>query len=489
MEDRETAWLADTHVADLRRRLTKGEMTAEQVIAVHRQRIAELDAQGPCLRAVIAVDERATSTSPNGPLGGLPVLVKDNVDVAGMPTTAGSVLLADNVAVRDAFVVERLRAAGAVLLGKTNLSEWANFRSHRSISGWSAVGGQTRNPHALDRSPCGSSSGSAVAVAAGYAPVAIGTETDGSILCPASVNGVVGVKPTVGLVSRRGIVPLSLLQDTAGPLARTVADAALVLEVIAAPDPQDPATAQRPADLALDYVAGLRDDALTGARIGVARRLDGFSPAVEQRFDTAVRDLDRLGATAVEIDLAPHPAWGPTEFQLLVATFRDDLNAYLRTMPAPVPYRTLQALIEGNRQRADVELRWFGQELFERSQASSLQTAEIELQGARLRQAMGPDGIDAALADHRLDAIVAPTAGPAWTIDPVNGDPSHGGTSMITAVTGYPAVTVPMGRVETLPVGLTFMGPAWSERRLLSLAHAYELATHHGVAPGLVGGP
>ncbi|MEQ1570024.1 MAG: amidase, partial [Myxococcota bacterium] len=430
----------------------------------------------PTLRAVITVDPGAVSAGA-GPLAGIPILVKDNVDVAGMPTTAGSLALAGHLPADDAFLVARLREAGAVVLGKTNLSEWANFRSTRSSSGWSGVGGQARNPHALDRSPCGSSSGSAIAVAAGYVPLAVATETDGSILCPASVVGVVGVKPTLGVVSRDGIVPISHSQDTAGPMAWTVADAAALLEVLAAPDPGDPATARRPAGWTPSFVAGLRADALRGVTIGVARDLGSFHPEVVARFGEALAELEAQGAVLVDVPLTDEGI-GDDEMEVLLHEFRPDLERYL----ASAPIHTLDGLIAFDREHADRELRWFGQELFEQAAAHEGDPEVYAAAVARLAR-VGPDRIDAALAAAGAAAIVAPTAGPAWSIDWVNGDAYTGGTSTITAVSGYPAVTVPMGQVQGLPVGLTFLGTAFDEARLLALAHAYEQATHHARRP------
>lgn len=459
----DTAWLAELGATELQGR-------PDLVNATWRR----IDALEPLLHAYVGLDREATGGT--GPLAGLPVAIKDNVDVAGMPTTAGSVLLRDHLPADDAFLVARLREAGAVLVGKANLSEWANFRDPRSSSGWSALGGQTRNPHVLDRSPCGSSSGSAVAVAAGLAALAVGTETDGSILCPASIVGIVGVKPTVGLVSRDGILPIADEQDTAGPMARTVRDAALLLEVLAAPDPSDPASAGRPADLDTAYVSGLRTDALAGARVGVAHALEEVSPEVDPAFERALHDLRRLGAELVELDVMLPDGLGELELEVLIHEFRPDLERYLATV-AGAP--TLADLVARNEAHGDVELRWFGQGLFEDALAHRPHDDHDPLAARRVAAAT----LDEAL--QGLDAIVAPSFGPAWPIDLVNGDAFSGGTSTLTAVSGTPAVTVPMGTVEGLPVGLTFLGPAWSEARLLALAHAYEQGTRRRVVPPL----
>jgi amidase len=421
----------------------------------------------------IALDPAAVPSVPAGPLHGERVLLKDNIDALGFATTAGSLALVEHRPADDAFLVARLREAGAVIYGKANLSEWANFRGERSISGWSAVGGQTRNAYDPARSPCGSSSGSAVAVAAGLVRLAVGTETDGSILCPSSVNGIVGVKPTIGLVSRDGIVPISHSQDTAGPMARTVAEAARLLEVLAAADPADAASARRPADLDTAYAAGLSLDALRGSRIGVARKLDSFSPKVDALFERALSDLRAAGATLVEVELSLEDSVYADEEEVLFHEFRPDLEAYLATVDPRLGVATLGALIAFNRQHVAEELRWFGQELFERAELHPSDPEVYAAAAARLRE-LGPGLIDAGLQAQDLDAFVAPTDGPAWLIDSVNGDAFTGGTSTLTAVTGYPAVTVPMGLVEGNPVGITFLGAAFAEARLLSLAYAYE---------------
>lgn len=485
-----TAWLASVSVDELRRRLREGELSSEGLVAASLARIEATNQAGPRLRAVISVSDAAQVQAAGldaepgaGPLHGLPVLIKDNVDVAGLPTTVGSLALAEHVPGQDAFLTARLREAGAVVLGKANLSEWANFRSTASTSGWSAVGGQARNPHVLDRSPCGSSSGSAVAVAAGLAPLAVGTETDGSILCPSSVNGIVGIKPTVGLVSRHGIVPVAPSQDTAGPMARTVAGAALLLEVLAAPDPSDPASASRPAALDTAYTGALDPGALRGARIGVARGLYDFEPGTVARFEAAVVDLQRLGATVIEVDRPVPASASEQEWTVLIHEFQPALEAYLATVQAGP--RTLPELIAFGEANAGTELRWFGQEIFE-AVVGRDPGEDHEAARRASREALGPGWIDALVQEHALDAIVAPTTGPAWPIDPVLGDRYTGGSSGLTAISGYPAITVPMGTVQQLPVGLSFLGPAFTEARLIGLAHAYEQGTAHHRVPGFL---
>ncbi|MEN0065368.1 MAG: amidase [Myxococcota bacterium] len=471
---------------ELRRRLQSGELTAQRLAEASLAAIEATNTRGPELRAVIAVDSHAPEAAawldrrgPSGTLHGLPVLVKDNIDVMGLPTTAGSRALAEHRPTDDAFLVASLRQAGAVLIGKANLSEWANFRSTKSSSGWSAMGGQTRNPHALDHSPCGSSSGSAVAVAAGLVPLAVGTETDGSILCPASVNGIVGVKPTVGLVSRDGIVPISASQDTAGPMARTVADAALLLQAMVTADPTDPASAKRPDNLDTNYVSALRTDALRSVRIGVFTPA-GFHAATLERFRGALTELEAAGAVLVPLEPPESEAMKRAEaqeFDVLLYEFSRGLADYLREVDG---YQRLDDLIAYNQAHSDDELKWFGQELFER--ASSHPADPAAWQAAREgSQRFFAAFLDERLQKHDLKAIVTPTTGPAWPIDLKNGDRPSKDTTGFTAVSGYPAVTVPMGKVGALPVGLSFLGPAWSEARLLGLAHAYEHATRPSV--------
>jgi len=410
-----------------------------------------------------------------GSIVGMPILIKDNIETADMPTTAGSLALVNNAPGRDAPLVARLREAGAVIAGKANLSEWANFRGEGSISGWSAVGGQTRNPHALDRNPCGSSSGSAAAVAAGLVPAAIGTETDGSIVCPAAANGVVGFKPTVGLVSRTHIIPISASQDTAGPITRTVEDAALILSVIAGTDPADPATAEADARRT-DYRAALDAGSLAGVRIGVARFASGYHDGTDAVFEAALADLRAAGAELVEITGGPDMgAIGEAEFTVLLTEFRAGLNAYLAsTDPVQVPTRTLADLIAFNA-ATPRELALFGQEYFVQAEATGgLDDPDYIAARDTARRLAGPEGVDRLLAEHDVVALVAPTGGPAWPTDPVLGDHFSGSASTLAAVAGYPHLTVPMGFVDGLPVGLSIFGARWDDARILSLGYAYE---------------
>jgi amidase len=489
---------ADASVAELQQAQAEGRATARTLVEAYFQRMDAVDAGGPMVNAVIernpdamdiagALDRERAERGARGPLHGIPVLIKDNIDTADrMRTSAGSLALAESIAPRDAAIVERLRAAGAVILGKTNLSEWANFRSTRSTSGWSGRGGQTRNPYALDRTPCGSSSGSGAAVAADLCAVAVGTETDGSITCPSKANGLVGIKPTVGLVSRSGIIPISASQDTAGPMARSVADAAALLSVLAGPDPRDPATARAEGRAAPDYTALLDAGALQGARIGVVRAMFGENPLVAQVIERALSDLSRQGATVVDpVETTAHREVNDAEWTLLLYEFKDGLNAYLATLGLDAPYRSLEDLITFNEKNRDREMPWFGQEIFLASQEKGPLTEKAYLEARdTCRRLSTAEGIDLLMDRHQLDALVAPTGDPAFTIDLVNGDHyTGGGTSTLPAVSGYPHITVPAGDVSGLPVGLSFFGRAWSEPRLIALAYAYEQATRHRRPP------
>jgi amidase len=479
----------DPSIAQLQRDLATGQTTVRSVTGRYIARIAAIDTSGPALHSILEVNPDAvtiatgldSARSDHGPLFGVPVLIKDNIDTADrMATTAGSLALVGSKPARDAFIVRRLRSSGAVILGKTNLSEWANFRSTRASSGWSGRGGQTKNPYALDRNPCGSSSGSGAAIAAGLAVVAVGSETDGSIVCPSSVNGLVGIKPTVGLVSRSGIIPISASQDTAGPMARTVADAAALLTVLAGYDPDDPATEPLRGRPPTDYSRFLDVDSLQGTRIGVMRHYAGFHEKVDAAFEQALAALRARGAVLVDpADIPTADKLDPDEQIVLQYEFKDGLNRYLVTRQGASP-RTLSDLINYNNEHAATEMQYFGQELFLQSNARGSLTDRTYLEARdRAKRLAGAEGIDAALAKDHLDVLIAPTVGPASTTDLVNGD--HflgGGVSTPPAVAGYPHVTVPMGAVEGLPVGLSFVGPAWSEGRLISYAYAFEQATH-----------
>lgn len=487
--------LTELSIAALKRRYGDGSSDSVTVVGYYLDRIARLDRNGPQLHAVLSANpaalelatqrdaERANRQEP-GALHGIPLLIKDNIDTADLPTTAGALAMAGHRPAQDAFIVQRLRAAGALVLGKTNLSEWANFRSNRSSSGWSALGGQTRNPYDPSRNPCGSSSGTGAAIAADFALVGIGTETDGSIMCPSGANGLVGIKPTVGLVSRSGIIPIAASQDTAGPMARSVADAAAVLTVIAGTDPADPAT--RLADQhRVDYGADLDQASLKGVRIGVLRQDFGFHDGVDALMEQRLADLRKAGAVLIDpVQIDTPDALGAAEIEVLLYEFKDGLNRYLAASKAPVG--SLEQLIAFNRSHPGSGLEWFDQGLLERAQAKGpLSERAYRKARERAKQLAGAQGIDAALRKHRLDALLAPTNGPAWKTDWVNGDHFGGGSSTLAAVAGYPSISVPAGQVHGLPVGISLFAGAWSERRLIEIAYAFEQLTQARLAPQL----
>lgn len=485
--------LEEVTISALQGGMTSGKYTAKGLTTAYLQRIDELDKKGPALRAVLetnpdalaqatALDAERKAKGPRGPLHGIPVLVKDNVATKDrMQSTAGSLALMGVAPPRDAFIVERLRAAGAVVLGKTNLSEWANFRSTHSSSGWSGRGGQCRNPYALDRTPSGSSSGSGVAVSANLCAVAIGTETDGSIVSPSTCCGIVGIKPTLGLVSRSGIIPIAHSQDTAGPMARTVADAATLLGALTGVDARDDATAASAGQSRTDYSSFLDATGLKGARLGVCRsHYMGYSPATDALMETAMDVLKRAGAVIVDpADIATAGQTDDSEFAVLLYEFKADLNRYLADWAPGNGPKTLADLIEFNERAKDRELIYFGQEIFVQAQAKGPLTDQDYLKALdKDHLLMRTQGIDAVMTDQKLDALIAPTGGPASLIDLVNGDGGGGGSfSSPAAVAGYPHVTVPMGYVRGLPVGLSFVGRPWSEGPLIKLAYAYEQAT------------
>lgn len=488
--------IEEATVAQLQSWLAEGRLTSRALVSFYLARIAAIDHGDNGLKSVIELNPGALAVADlrdaerrtgkvHGPLHGIPVLLKDNIATAGtgpevMETTAGSLALVGHRPARDAHLVERLRAAGAIVLGKTNLSEWANWRSTHSSSGWSGRGGQTRNPYALDRNACGSSSGSGAAIAANLAAIAVGTETDGSIVCPSTVNGLVGLKPTLGRVSRSGIIPIAASQDTAGPMTRTVADAALLLNALAGRDDADPATKALTGARASEcFHCGLAAASLQGVRIGVLRKLADFLPSVESRFDEAITALKAAGAVIVDdVELPNQGDYDDDEFLVLQVEFKDGIAKYLAALDADAP-KTLAALIAFNAREAAQEMPYFGQELFTMSDTvGPLTDAKYRKARARSLKLAGRDGIDAALKKHKLDVLIAPTGAPAWLTDHTLGD--HvigGGISSAPAVSGYPHLTVPMGFVDGLPVGLSFVGPAWSEARLLRYGHAYEQAT------------
>jgi amidase len=493
--------LDELGIAELQEGMKTGKFTARSLVERYRARIEEINKHGPTVNAVIelnpdaleiadALDKERKDKGPRGPLHGIPLLIKDNIGTADkMATTAGSLALVGSKPPKDAFIAERLRKAGAVLLGKTNLSEWANIRSNNSTSGWSGRGGLTRNPYALDRNTSGSSSGSAVAVAASLCAAAVGTETDGSIVSPSSVNGIVGIKPTVGLVSRSGIIPISHTQDTAGPMARTVRDAAILLGALASVDPEDSPSPSHPprvgeggvgdAKIHADYTQFLDAEGLKGARIGVVRKLFGFNAAVDAVVEDALAALKRQGATLVDPAAIPTLGrFGGSEMTVFMYELKADLNAYLERLGPGAPVHSLKEIIEFNKQNKTKEMPYFGQELFLRAEESGPLTSDEYLEAVKKNHLLSrKEGIDAAMDENKLDALVAPTSGPAWVTDLVYGGGGRGGSSSAAAVAGYPHITVPAGFVFGLPVGISFFGRAWSEPVLLKLAYAFEQAT------------
>lgn len=483
---------------NLRQGLASGKFTARHLAEHYLARIEALDRKGPAVNSVIEVnpdalaiaddlDRERRAKGPRSPLHGIPVLIKDNIATADrMQTTAGSLALVGSRPPKDSFVVSRLRNAGAVILGKTNCSEWANFRGRHSTSGWSGRGGQTRNPYSLDRNPSGSSSGAGVAAAANLCAVCVGTETDGSIVSPSSINGLAGIKPTVGLVSRSGIIPISHTQDTAGPMARTIADAAALLGVLAGVDPDDPATEAASSHIETDYTRFLDANGIRGARLGVVRKYAGFNMHVDHVFEEALAALKAAGAEIIDpVEIASIEKLDEPENEVLHFEFKTDLNRYLAWLGASSPVHNLEEVIAFNQKNRARELPWFGQESMEKAQAKGdLTSPEYQKALADCRRLSREEGIDAAMDKFRLDALIAPTDGPAWPTDPINGDHFSAGTSTLAAVAGYPHVTVPMGDVFSLPVGISFFGRAWSEPTLIKLAYSYEQATKARKPPG-----
>ena len=489
--------LEEVTLDDLAQRMESGELTSKKITEMYLERIAAIDQAGPTLRSVLetnpdaldiadALDRERAEKGPRGPLHGIPILLKDNIATHDKnTTTAGSLALEGSIHPKDSFVAQKLREAGMVLLGKANLSEWANFRSTRSSSGWSGRGRQCKNPYALDRNPCGSSSGSGVSVSANLTAVAIGTETNGSIVCPSHANGIVGIKPTVGLVSRSGVIPISHSQDTCGPMARTVRDAALVLGALTGLDQRDLATSRSVSDAYNDYVRFLDAEGLSGARIGVARKHFGFHPRVDDLMEEAIRTMAAAGAKIV--DSVEPPGWqevGEHSGKAMRYEFKAGIEAYLRSLGRDFPLRTLADLIDWNEKHQDTSMPFFGQEIFHQAEElGDLRNDDYKNSLATAQRLARKEGIDKVMGEHELDAIIAPTGGPAWKTDLVNGDNFGGGSSTAAAVAGYPNITVPAGFVSGLPVGISFFGRAWSEPVLLRIAYAFEQATQHRQAP------
>jgi len=489
--------LDEATIADLQDGMKTGKYSARALVEKYTARIEQIDKHGPVLNAVIelnpdalsiadALDQERKAKGARGPLHGIPVLIKDNIDTADkMMTTAGSLALVGSKPPKDSFVAQRLRSAGAVILGKTNLSEWANIRSSHSTSGWSGRGGLTRNPYALDRNPCGSSSGSGAAASANLCAAAIGTETDGSIVCPSSSNGLAGIKPTVGLVSRGGIIPISHSQDGAGPMCRTVRDAATLLSALCGVDPEDPATNESVGQAHRDYTRFCDPTGLKGARIGVARKYFGFNDAVDALMEEALDAMKKQGATLVDpADIATFGKFDDSELLVFLYELKADLNAYLSRLGGSAPVRTLKDIIDFNDRNRQKEMPYFGQDLFLKAEAKGPLTEKEYLDAlAKNRQLARVEGIDALMSKYQLDAIVAPTGGPAWLTDLVNGDHVAGGSSNTAAVAGYPNINVTAGFISGLPVGISFFGRAWSEPTLIKLAYAFEQTTKARQAP------
>jgi amidase len=489
--------LDEITIPELQDGMKSGKFTARSLLEKYLARIDEIDKRGPAVNAIIelnpdtfaiadALDQERKAKGPRGPLHGIPVLIKDNIDTADpMMTTAGSLALVGSKPPKDSFVAQRLRAAGAVILGKTNLSEWANIRSSHSTSGWSGRGGLTKNPYALDRNACGSSSGTGAGISANLAAAGIGTETDGSIVCPSSSNGLAGIKPTVGLVSRSGIIPISHSQDGAGPMCRTVRDAAILLGALTGVDSEDSATAASSGKSKTDYAQYCDPNGLKGARIGVARKYFGFNDAVDALMEEALDVMKRQGATLVDpADIETFGKFDDSELLIFMYELKADLNAYLARLGPSAPVRTLKDIIEFNDRNRQKEMPYFGQDLFVKAEGKGPLTEKAYLDAlAKNHQLARTEGIDAIMEKDHLDALVAPTGGPAWLTDLINGDHSAGGSSNAAAVAGYPNINVTAGSILGLPVGISFFGRAWSEPTLVKLAYSFEQATKARQAP------
>jgi amidase len=489
--------LDEVTISDLQQALQSGKYSSRSLVEKYTDRINDIDKKGPGLYSVIelnpdaekiatALDRERKEKGPRGPLHGIPILIKDNIDTQDrMMTTAGSLALVGSKPLQDAFVTRKLREAGAIILGKTNLSEWANFRSTKSSSGWSGRGGQTRNPYALERNPCGSSSGSGAAVAANLCAAAIGTETDGSVVCPSSANSLVGIKPTVGLVSRAGIIPIAHSQDTAGPMARTVRDAAIMLSALTGVDPRDEATKTSQGKYAADYTQFLDKDGLKGMRLGVARKHFGFNERVDKLMGELLSEMKKLGAVLIDpADIPTSGKFDDSEFEVLLYEFKADLNAYLAGLGPQAPVRSLKDVIAFNEKNRDREMPYFGQDIMVKAEAKGPLTSKPYVAALRKNHLLTrTQGIDFVMKKNRLDALIAPTGGPPWPTDWINGDHFTGGYSSASAVAGYPHITVPAGYVFGLPVGISFFGGAFSEPKLIKIAYAFEQATKARRAP------
>lgn len=487
--------LEEYDIAAIHQKYKDGSLTAVKVVEQYIARIKEMDQSGLGLNSVIAInpdalaiaqtlDEEFKAGTIRSPLHGIPVLLKDNIDTHDkMPTTAGSRALKDSYPLQDSYVAKKLREAGAIILGKANLSEWANFRGEMSSSGWSAVGGQAHNPYVLDRNPCGSSSGSGVAVSANFTMLAIGTETNGSIVCPSTANGIVGIKPTVGLVSRSGVVPISFTQDTPGPMARTVKDAALCLSALTGVDEKDSKTLASKGNAALDYSIFLKKDGLKGKRLGYYTASRGTHNKVDELMDRAIEELKAQGAEVIEIDQIAQENVGGASFQVMLYEYKDGLNNYFASLGDKAPIKSVDDLIAFNK-KDDLELSFYNQAYLEQAnEKGDLNSKEYLELLEKMQTAMRQNGIDRVMDENNLDAIIAPTGSPAWKTDHVNGDHYQLSSSSPAAIAGYPNITVPMGFISELPVGISFFGKAWTEGALIEVAYAYEQATKHRRAP------
>ena len=491
----ETSWIEEMTISELQELYKTGKYTVKDVVSTYLSRIEAIDRNGPKLNSVIIInpdallvaeelDRELQAGKPRGPLHGVPVILKDNIDTHdGMPTTAGATVLRNSYPQADSYVARKLKEAGAVIIGKSNLSEWANFRAKMSSSGWSGVGGQTKNPYVLDRNPCGSSSGSGVAVSANLCMMAIGTETNGSIVCPSNNNGIVGIKPTVGLISRSGIIPISFTQDTPGPMGRTVEDAAIFLGALTGIDPADSKTTFSEGKSQNDYTKFLKPDGVRGKRIGLQKASLGYSEKVDCLMYDAVKWLKDNGAEIVEIDFPEGEKYEDASFQVMLYEFKDGLNKYFVGLTDGIPVKNLGELIEFNKSDS-VELKYFDQAILEMAEKKGdLESPEYKNALAKMLKATRENGIDLVMNKNKLDAILAPTGSAAWKTDLLLGDHFIGGSSSLAAISGYPAITVPLGFIDKLPVGITFYGKAWSEPTLLEIAYSYEQGTKHRKTP------
>jgi amidase len=495
VSEADNSWIEELTISQLEQGYKDGKYKVKDVVNIYIDRINELDKNGPHLNSIIIInpdaqhiadslDKEAEGGRPGGPLFGIPVILKDNIDTHDkMATTAGATVLKNSFPGRDSYVARKLRQAGAVIIAKSNLSEWANFRAKMSSSGWSGIGGQTRNPYVLDRNPCGSSSGSGVAVSANLCMFAIGTETNGSIVCPSNNNGIVGIKPTVGLISRSGIVPISFTQDTPGPMGRTVEDIAAALGPMTGVDSSDSKTLLSKGKSYTDYTQFLKKDALKGKRIGLDKKSMGFSDKVDTLMNKAIADLKSAGAELVDIEFPKVENYEDASYQVLLYEFKDGLSKYFESHNTHVSVRNIKDLIVFNKSDS-IELRYFDQSILEQAEKKGdLSTAEYKKALATMLKATRDDGIDKVMKSYNLDAIISPTGSPAWKTDLILGDHFVGGSSSLAAISGYPAITVPMGFIDDLPVGITFFGKAWDEPLLIGIAYSYEQRTRHRKAP------